>query len=202
MESYFGRRDSIGIDEVREDPKWSIRFKHFIKYKRNKFWGYIVFLVTLLVTLSIGLLAVISKSALYSVVFGAQSDLNSYILVLVLILDFWMFTFNAALFYGLKLKNSVLILLWMITMLVNWNIFLYARLIFLADKSSNEGVSKNELYSDMIHLIFIVGIWMLMIAIIWDYWQTISSTTDIPELLDVLQLWNLRPTVAPGTTDV
>ncbi|XP_044746276.1 uncharacterized protein LOC123307870 [Coccinella septempunctata] len=193
IDSFFGHRDSnASADLPNERKSISRRMKRFLNYKRDKWWSYIICLITFVITLTVGFLALLSKTSLYYVLFRSMIDMRGPVLILILILDFWIFCFNAALFYGIKYKNAVLIFVWIITMLVNWNIYVFARLIHLVDKAMDEEIELKDLYVDIVHLYFNVGFWLLMISIIWDYWQTISNITDIPELIDFLAQWHAR----------
>ncbi|XP_045479997.1 uncharacterized protein LOC123684673 isoform X2 [Harmonia axyridis] len=192
IDSFFSRRDStLSAYSPNERPSLFRKMRKFFNYKPEKWWGYIVCLITFIVTLAIGMLALISKSSLYFVIFGDTQNFPAHVLVLILIFDFWIFSFNAALFYGIK-YNAVLIFLWIITMLINWNIYVFARLVHLVDYAMKVSTKVKDLYIDIGHFYLIIGIWLLMISIIWDYWQSISNITDIPELIEFLVTWHTR----------
>lgn len=182
-------------DESYATPKISFieKIKSSLHYHPTKFWPYLVCFLVYAITITIGVLLLISKQKSTLLIYGEFEDIPVGKLAVIIGFNFWIFGFNLFLFYGLKFNVATLLFLWILSMLITWNMYLFDRTIHLLDLAIASEKNIADLYAFIFHVFPIIIGWLLIIGIVWDYWQKISTITDIPELVDFLIQWhNLR----------
>ncbi|CAH1365865.1 unnamed protein product [Tenebrio molitor] len=109
---------------------------------------------------------------------------QNYILYILLAVILHLFLTCMLMFYGLKTNKSWCILIWIITMIIYWNVHLATSVICIVTYVVDGLESQVDKTSHKtICLFFVQAIWLFIIAYMWYYWKKMKEINNVANLV-------------------